>query len=384
MVICYHYLNNFNGICKRMNQLADMMRREMAERGVITFARFMELALYCPGLGYYESPGIQVGRRGDFYTSVSVGSLYGELLAFELAGWLEESGAGSWQLLEAGAHDGQLAADILNWLSQWRPELLARLEYWILEPSKCRRQRQQETLAAFNERVRWFSSWSDLPAAGVRGAIFSNELLDAFPVHRIGWDAARQQWFEWGVSEAGDHFAWVRLPVEGRAEAMGPARFPRPELPSEVEAVLPDGFTTEIGLAAQAWWRQAAQALAEGRLLTIDYGLETEQFFAPQRAQGTLRAYHRHHANADLLARVGEQDLTAHVNFTGLRRIGEEAGLKTVELAAQATFLTRIVEKAWRSNSRFGEWTPVRVRQFQTLTHPEHLGRPFQVLVQSR
>ena len=184
-----------------MNQLADIMRREMAGRGAITFARFMELALYCPGLGYYESPETQVGQKGDFYTSVSVGSLLGELLAFQFAGWLEESGASPWQLLEAGAHDGQLAADILNWLSQRRPELLARFEYWILEPSERRRRRQQETLAAYKERVRCFSSWAELPATGVRGVIFSNELLDAFPVHRIGWDASRQRWFEWGVSQ---------------------------------------------------------------------------------------------------------------------------------------------------------------------------------------
>ncbi|MBI4326413.1 MAG: SAM-dependent methyltransferase [Chloroflexi bacterium] len=367
-----------------MNQLADIMRREMTGRGAITFARFMELALYCPGLGYYESPGIQVGRRGDFYTNVSVGRLFGELLAFQFAGWLEESGAGSGQLLEAGAHDGQWAADILNWLLQWRPEILARLEYWILEPSERRRLRQQETLAPFKERVRWFSSWAELPATGVRGAIFSNELLDAFPVHRIGWDAARQQWFEWGVSEAGDHFAWARLPVDAHAQSLESDRVSWPKLPSEVQAMLPDGFTTEMGLAAQAWWRQAAQSLAEGRLLTIDYGLETEQFLAPQRAQGTLRAYHRHHAIADLLAMVGEQDLTAHINFSDLRRVGEEAGLETAELTAQATFLTRIAEKTWRSNAGFGEWTSARVRQFQTLTHPEHLGRSFQVLVQSR
>jgi SAM-dependent MidA family methyltransferase len=147
--------------------------------------------------------------------------------------------------------------------------------------------------------------------------------------------------------------------------------------------VLPDGFTTEMGAAAQEWWRQAANVLAGGKLLTLDYGLTQEEFFLPARKDGTLRTYHRHHPGGDALAHPGEQDLTAHVNFTALRAAGEAAGLLTEDFLTQSQFLTRIAARAWADPASFGEWTPECSRQFQTLTHPEHLGRPFLVLIQS-
>ena len=384
-----------------MNALAEIIRSEAARAGAIPFACFMELALYHPIHGYYERTAPTVGRQGDFFTSVSVGSLFGELLAFQFAEWLAELGTRNaqrgqadapLQIVEAGAHDGRLAADILGWLHASRPELFAILDYRIVEPSPRRRARQEETLRAFAGRVRWFAQLSELavapPSPGINGVLFANELLDAFPVHRFGWDGAARRWFEWGVRCDNDRFVWVRLPVpdEFPASSLG-FRDSLAELETlnpELLAVLPDGFTTEIAPAATAWWRQAAASLRHGRLLTLDYGLTTEQFFTPSRAGGTLRAYHRHQAGADLLTQPGEQDLTAHVNFTALAAAGEAAGLRTEGRPSQAQFLTRIAEKTWPPDARFGEWTPARSRQFQTLTHPEHLGRPFQVLLQAR
>ena len=157
-----------------------------------------------------------------------------------------------------------------------------------------------------------------------------------------------------------------------------------PELPAELMAVLPDGFTTEICPAAENWWRAAAGRLEGGRLLTIDFGLNAEEFFAPQRAGGTLRAYHRHRLSADVLGNVGEQDLTAHVNFSAIQAAGEAAGLRTERLETQARFLTGIARRAWDEGCGFGPWTSAHTRQFQTLTHPEHLGRPFRALVQAK
>jgi SAM-dependent MidA family methyltransferase len=157
-----------------------------------------------------------------------------------------------------------------------------------------------------------------------------------------------------------------------------------PDLPTELLAVLPDGYTTEICPLAANWWRQAADTLRCGKLLTIDYGLTAEQLFTPEREEGTLRAYHRHHASNHLLLNAGEQDITAHVNFTALQIAGESARLKTESFCSQARFLTAIAEQIWNRNDAFGEWTSSHARQFQTLTHPEHLGRRFQVLLQSR
>ena len=124
--------------------------------------------------------------------------------------------------------------------------------------------------------------------------------------------------------------------------------------------------------------------MRRGKLLTLDYGLTGEEFLSPQRGQGTLRAYFRHVLTADVLAYPGEQDLTAHVNFTELQKTGEAVGLTTDGLTSQSQFLTQIAERAWQPNAQFGEWSAVEQRQFQTLTHPEHLGRNFRVLVQTK
>jgi SAM-dependent MidA family methyltransferase len=361
-----------------LKTLAQVLRRDIDKQGAISLARFMDLALYCPELGYYDRLVNTAGREGDFYTSVSAGSLLGELLAFQFARWLEPASSDGCQLVEAGAHDGRLAADILTWLQSRRPEVFNRLEYWILEPSERRRPLQQQTLAGFAPRVQWFDSWPRWPRTPVRGVIFSNELLDAMPVHRLVWDAANQTWFERGVGWEQDRFVWRRL----ERPVLAPSFFPR--LSPELLAALPDGFATEVSPAAVQWWGQASLALGEGRLLTLDYGLREEQFFVPERGRGTLRAYYKHRLSEEVLDRVGEQDLTAHVNFTAVQKAGETAGLKSEALLTQEQFLTRLAEATWQDASVFGDWTTARVRQFQSLTHPEHLGAKFKVLIQTR
>jgi len=344
----------------------------------------MEAALYCPKAGYYERHDRQIGRTGDFYTSVSVGSLFGELLARRFAEWLEALGPGPLQLVEAGAHDGQLAFDILNWLAAHRPALFSQINYWLIEPSVDRQKRQGLKLDFFSSRLDWFFDWKALPASGVRGVIFSNELLDAFPVHRVAWDAQARRWFEWGVDWRDDHFAWRRMETtEDWPARLADAGF---ELPPELLAVLPDGFVLEVSPGAAEWWSGAASVLRAGKLLTIDYGLTALERLAPQRAAGTLHSYSQHRASADLLSSPGEQDITAHVNFTQLQRAGERAGLRTEGLFTQPQFLTsiamRTAEEGWRDEAR-GFLTGPQARQLQTLTHPEHLGRVFRILVQS-
>jgi SAM-dependent MidA family methyltransferase len=353
----------------------ETIRSELGKEGPMSFARFMELALYSPGAGYYET-GKNPGRRGDFYTSVSVGELFGQLLAFQFTEWLEASGSGS-QIVEAGAHDGTLARDILAWIKAHRPERLEQLTYCLVEPSPTRREWQRETLKDFAPNVRWIPHFDASTRQSVRGIIFSNELLDAFPVHRLGWDATARDWFEWGVDFGGGKFIWTRL------DRAVPAAL-RPNAPLELLAVLPDGYTTEISPAAGEWWCSAATSLKQGRLLTIDYGLDAGELFSPSRKEGTLRAYHQHRPSGDVLANAGEQDLTAHVNFSALQSIGESCGLATESFSTQSQYLTRILEKTTRNKTPFGEWTSARARQFQTLTHPEHLGRAFRVLLQSR
>ncbi len=355
-----------------MNQLDEIIAEEIRRQGPLSFARFMELALYAPGLGYYERALDQIGRGGDFYTSVSVGPLFGELLAFQFARWLKElpAGTNNLHIVEAGAHNGQLAADILGALSQHEPALAARLEYVIIEPSAARRAAQQTTLAGM-AGIRWLSRFGDL-SCPVRGVIFSNELLDAFPVHLLAWNATARRWDERAVNWADGMFCWSSLAVPSVSV---------PVFPDALLDVLPDGYVVESCPAAAQWSRDAAAALGQGRLMTIDYGGTFEELLNPARTRGTVRAYARHQANADVLAAPGGQDITAHVNFTDIRCAGESAGLRTELFTDQSRFLTGVAREFWNERRA---WPPEQVRQFQTLTHPQHLGRPFRVLIQAR
>src|SRR5882724_8824431 len=195
-----------------MNALGRQLRESIQHHGPMPFAEFMLCALYDPDHGYYSRARGQIGKRGDFFTSVSVGAFFGELLAFHFARWFEtmpRSGS-RFQIVEAGAHDGRLAQDILEALEEHDPSLFRSVEYWIVEPSSARRAAQQATLARFSN-VRWFENLAEIHNR-VHGVIFSNELLDAMPVHPFAWNAPLRRWEEMGVTVAEKSFAWTRLP----------------------------------------------------------------------------------------------------------------------------------------------------------------------------
>jgi len=355
-----------------MNVLAQQIREEIRRDGAMPFAEFMRRALCDPAHGYYSRAHGQIGKRGDFFTSVSVGPFFGELLVFQFARWIEalpQSQSG-FQIVEAGAHDGQLARDVLEAMAQHEPVLLKSIEYSIIEPSTARRIAQQTGLARFSN-VRWFKNFSEI-SNRVHGVIFSNELLDAMPVHPFAWSAKQRRWEELGVTISNESFVWTRLPH---------ATITPPELPDALLDVLPDGYVVELSPDVIQWWRDAATALVHGKLMTIDYGGTLEEMLSPGRTSGTLRAYAQHRVSNDVLANPGEQDITAHVNFFEIQRVGEAAGLKTNAFTTQSQFLTEIARELWTQRR---SWPQNQVRQFQTLTHPEHLGRPFRVLIQSR
>jgi SAM-dependent MidA family methyltransferase len=332
---------------KHINPVARVIQDEIARAGVMDFARFMQLALYHSEHGYYQHS--RIGRRGDFFTSVSVGPLFGQMLAFFLSERLEKV-PGQLQILEAGANDGALARDILTWLHSHRPALGQRVTYCIHEPIPALRMRQQQTLAGHG--VKWLD---EIPE--VRGALVSNELLDAFPAHVYRWQKADNCWREFGVNA---DFQWAAM-----------QRIEFPEF-APLETYLPDQFQIEISPAAETWWQAAAHKLQDGLLLAIDYGEET---IAP-RTNGTLRAYRNHRLVNNPLANPGEQDITTSVNFGRIRGAGEATGLVSEPLQTQGKFFSKLAARFLPS--------PAQARQFHTLTHPEHLGRAFKVLVQSR
>lgn len=352
--------------------LAQIIRSEIgAAGGAISFARYMELALYHPEFGYYEQSPANVGRGGDFYTSVSIGPLFGELLAFHIARQLAPRLGTPFEIVESGAHDGRLAFDILSAIDRFAPEHAGAILYTIIDPSPHRRSWQQETLKGLGERVRWV----DQIPAPIRGLVLSNELLDAFPVERWRWNTSGRRWIEQGVARTETGFGWHPLPTAQPADL---------QVPEELAEVLPDGFFRERCPAALDWWATAAAALQAGSLLTFDYALTADEFLHPSRANGTLRGYRNHRFADDPLDSPGEIDLTAHVNFTAVRETGEGCGLLTAFDGSQALFLMNIFRDTLNAADCFGVWTPARTRAFQTLTHPQHLGRSFRVLMQSR
>lgn len=373
-----------------MTTAADLIRHEIRKRGPIPFVDYMGLALYAADAGYYERPG-RVGREGDFFTNVSVGRLFSEMVACQIREWLSSmekriprADVPKWQLVECGSNDGVLGIEVVEALFNSTESGLRPVELVFLEPSPTRQRWQQENVARRNEArgttipVRWCSNWSELGT--VHGVVFSNELLDAFPCRRVAWDAAARRWREMGVGLEGDRFVWRPMPVDDDREVLAD---PHLDLPDGLLDVLPDGFTTELNPAAVDWWRSAAGSLGEGWLMAFDYGLTREEFFMPQRSEGTLRAYSRHQLKADVLERPGEQDLTAHVNFTAIEQAGIAVGLATDVFDFQGRFLTRVAQKIWAAPGAVA-WDARRIAQFKTLVHPEHMGRSFRVLAQKR
>jgi SAM-dependent MidA family methyltransferase len=349
----------------------------------MTFARFMELALYCPFYGYYETQEDTIGRAGDFYTSVSIGNVFGQLLAWQFAQWLAAVETADLSInkppvsiVEAGAHNGALAKDILTWLRSERQSLYQQLSYGIIEPSARRQSWQQKTLQDFGRSVQWFSDLNQLKTKvaahnGLVGIIFSNELLDSFPVHRYGWDSEKREWFEWGIAARGGQFIWTRM-----HKALLDL------VPKHCLDRIPENFSFEYSPIAERWWNDAAQMLKRGKLLTFDYGFLSQESMLT--SHGTIRGYRKHRQCSNVLAHPGEQDLTAHVNFPALRQAGEIAALQTEALETQGQFLTKLFARAWTDPSIAGKWNASLTRQFQTLVHPEHLGKRFNVLLQQR
>jgi len=355
--------------------LEEVLRADIRATGGrgLPFAAFMERALYHPTLGYYAGGRARVGRSGDFITSASVGECFGMLLAHHVAEAMDLAGTdGGFVIVEQGANDGSLARDILGHLRRrLTPERFARVSYAIVEPFPRLRERQREKLdGEFGGQVRHFSGLGEVAGHFGRGILLCNELLDAFPVHRVAFEGGA--WREIHVIEQGG----------GWAEALGPVSDPRLE-PALENLRVADGYRTEVCLALGDWVAEAAGVFASGFVTVIDYGLVEEAYYSPGRGDGTLRGYRNHRLVDDVYAGIGETDLTAHVNFTRLARAARSVGLEVLGFADQGRFLIGQGEAWLREIEAAGPpegVTAVLLRQFQTLTHPGMMGRAFQVL----
>jgi len=325
--------------------MLERIRAEIAAAGGwIPFARYMELALNV----YYGRSDRQFGARGDFVTAPELGSLFGRTLARQLK---EIDGP----ILELGAGSGALAETLLKELQR---------EYLILETSSALRERQRARLGG---SVKFLDR---LPEA-FRGVVIANEVVDAMPVHAVAWRNGGI--VERGVSFAGK-LAWKERPATGT-------------LLEEARAiVVPVPYESEIGLAGRAWMRSLAERLEQGAIFVIDYGFPRHEYYHPQRATGTLMCHARHRAHGDPFHRPGEQDITAHVDFSALARAAREGGLELLGYATQAQFLvncgiTEVLAQANVENAL--HYAPIAA-EAQKLLSPAEMGELFKVLAVGR
>ncbi|MEJ2761098.1 MAG: SAM-dependent methyltransferase [Gammaproteobacteria bacterium] len=352
--------------------LTDAIRAEIeAADGHIPFTRFMELALYAPGLGYYSAGSEKIGAAGDFVTAPEISPLFSRCLARQCEQVIRRLGQGV--ILEPGAGTGTMAVDMLLELERRKalPEA-----YWILEPSAELRRRQEQTLNAriprLMDRIEWLES---LPARPFDGIILANEVLDAFPFDRICIEGGEVR--ELHVAWEDGRFAWRSLPAEQ-------------VLRDYVGAILdvgclPDSYTTEVNRSVQPFIASLAEVLNRGLVLLVDYGYPRTEYYHPQRIDGTMLCHYRHRVHADPFVYVGLQDITASVDFTTVAEAAVTAGLEVCGFTTQAHFLLGcglddMQEGGGGDQKALLEYA----RQVKLLTLPAEMGERFKSMALGR
>ena len=318
-------------------ELSTRIAAEIARHGGwLSFARYMEMALYEPGLGYYSNPGQVFGAAGDFVTAPELTPLFGATLARQVSPWLKDPAlAGSGQVvLEVGGGSGMLAAQLLNALDNVGHH---EVRYLILELSAERREHQRQTLKSLApglmDRVGWLETFPESYA----GVVVANELLDAMPVQLFEWQAdAEAELQEMGVTWVDGRFAWAPRPADAVLTETVTAL--RNRLGPE-GAQWHSPYRSEICPAQQAWMRTLADCMTAGVVMLLDYGFAAPEYYHPQRDQGTLMCHYRHRSHADPFLWPGLSDITAHVDFTALARAATAEGFSLVGYTSMAAFL---------------------------------------------
>ena len=389
--------------------IANQIAAEPNQR--MTFADYMDLALYHPEQGYYATGAVNIGSEGDFFTSPHLSRDFGELLAEQFAQMWDILGHPMpFTLMEMGAGQGLLAADVLYYLHRHYPDCFEALEYIIIEKAAGLISQQQQQLHRLKIGdkalpLRW-CSLEEIPENSITGCCFSNELIDAFPVHQVVIEGGQIK--EIYVTPANTGIDNITL------DAQAPSETNFVEITDTLSTsklteyfdfigidllsgTYPEGYRTEVNLAALDWLKTVTKRLQRGFILTIDYGYSAERYYQPARHQGTLQCYyqHQHHDNPYLY--IGQQDITAHVNFTALERQGELCGLRKVGFTQQGLFLMalglgeRIAALSARDSDRGNAIAKgqdvIKIMQRRQILHqlmdPMGLGG-FGVLVQSK
>ncbi len=347
--------NQADSVSAGPSPLARLIHRTIDNNaGWLPFDRFMALALYAPGLGYYAHGsrkfGLMPASGSDFVTAPELSPMFGAALAAQLRQALEATA--THEVWEFGAGTGALAAQLLQALGD-------RVQrYTIVDLSGSLRARQEQVLAPFGERVRWLDALPD----SMMGVVVGNEVLDAMPVQLLHWDGV--QWFERGVVAAGGGFAFADRATQLR--------------PPLAAAFLP-GTTTEIHLQAEAFIRTLADRLERGAAFFIDYGFPEAEYYLLERSDGTLMCHRAHRADSDPLSDIGAKDITAHVNFSAIALTAQEAGFEVLGYTAQARFLLNCGFATLMSDAQQrGDWPALAAAQKIIAEH--EMGELFKVI----
>jgi len=351
-----------------MNQLEKKILEKINNEGPITFEAFMDISLYEPGLGYYASEKIEIGKAGDYYTSQHLHPIFGALLGRQLEEMWEIMGKPSvFYAVEPGAGTGHLCMDLLNYLS--KSAFFHSLRYVIVEPHPFMREKQQKLLNNFSDKIKWISSLREL--GNIAGCILSNELLDAFPVHLVEMEDTLKEIY---ITEENGRLK------ERKGDLSTPALSGYLE---EFSLSLAPGYRTEINLRIKDWLRSVSDILSKGFIITIDYGHTTQEYYSEERNRGTLMCYSRHQVNEDPYIHIGEQDMTAHVNFSSVKKWGEECGFRTIGFCQQGSYLVslgidKMIGELYKSSKDY----LFEVAKIKRLILPGTLGETHNVLIQ--
>lgn len=350
-----------------MNSLRQKIIKKIQIIGFISFETFMEMALYEPDSGYYTSQKTKIGREGDFYTSSHLHPVYGAMIGKQIEEmWEIMKRPSDFSIVEMGAGVGYLCKDMLDYLK--RKKMFDSLNYIIVEINPVMRENQKNLLSDFSHKAKWISSLKELNS--IKGCILSNELLDSFPVHLI---------------EMEDEVKEVFVGVKGE-ELIEIKEKPSDEISNylkEFSIELIKGYRTEINLKIKEWLKEINNVLKEGFIFTIDYGYPAWDYYSEERNRGTLLCYHRHQVIEDPYQNIGEQDITAHVNFSSVKKWGEGLGFKTIGFCPQGTFLIALgidemIQERYKDSSDY----LFEVAKIKRLILPGTMGETHKMMIQ--
>jgi len=355
--------------------LAFLIRDQILRHGPVPFPWFMEQALYHVQYGYYSGPRSRIGKEGDFYTNISTGTTFGQILAAQiLEMWSALGQPQDFKIIEQGAEDGQLADDILSAIENPSNPTI-NFSYLIVEPIPAKRAEQRCRLERrFAAKIDWVSAIQDLEA--INGVFISNELVDAMPIHLLEYREGC--WRELYVTCSANSFEFIDSPIllSMVTEAVG-------KLPVPVQTP----YRTEVNMNALGWINEISSRLQRGFVLVIDYGFSRDEYYKPDRTEGTLACYSRHRRSFNPLEDPGGKDITAHVDFTSLAESAEHAGLHVAGYTDQYHFMVGATESYLmqiEGETRLSGLLPYHhqfLRKLKTLMHPANMGMAFKYLL---